>query len=427
MKRLLLLATLLWPLGVLADFWPQDYETALRELRPLAEAGDAEAQYKLGVMYASGEGVPKDYREAARWYRKAAEQGHADAQTILGNLYQYGRGVPQDYREAVRWIRMAAEQGDAGGQLQLAYAYAAGEGVPEDDREAARWFRMAAEQGVATAQSHLGYAYARGEGVVQDNTEAVKWAEMAGAQAPFYREDLAAPGVHVAYDWDETVEWYCEADEQRDTSTPPNPEELSGAPSQQCRSDYWVSEERFFTHEGQIPAGCLGALITELNGDDIVAAIFVTRTTLRGCIAANNPYPGGEAESISYDIAAALGDGTFNLQVCESVDGSMGSHCSKIVVKFVNREYVLPGGGSTTVLSLEKLGEWSPRADGHRDLVKTVQRYLAALGYEPGAIDGLLGGRTTAAVKAAQRDLGVPATGQITEELRALLAIKAAP
>ncbi len=54
-----------------------EYPTALREWRPLAKQGDADAQYNLVIMYSSGEGVPQDYAEAVRWYRKAAEQGDA--------------------------------------------------------------------------------------------------------------------------------------------------------------------------------------------------------------------------------------------------------------------------------------------------------------------------------------------------------------
>ena len=57
-----------------------DYLTALRELRPLAEQGDAVAQNYLGVMYYNGQGVPQNYAEAVRLYRLAAEQGIADAQ-----------------------------------------------------------------------------------------------------------------------------------------------------------------------------------------------------------------------------------------------------------------------------------------------------------------------------------------------------------
>ena len=58
-----------------------DYATAYREWLPLAEQGDAEAQFKLGVMYMNGHGVQQDYAEAATWFGRAAEQGVAQAQT----------------------------------------------------------------------------------------------------------------------------------------------------------------------------------------------------------------------------------------------------------------------------------------------------------------------------------------------------------
>ncbi len=89
-----------------------DYATELKKLRPLAEQGDANAQYNLGVMYDRGRGVPRDYAEAARWHRLAAEQGHAGAQTVLGVMYEYGEGVPQDDVQARMWLNLAAAQGD---------------------------------------------------------------------------------------------------------------------------------------------------------------------------------------------------------------------------------------------------------------------------------------------------------------------------
>ena len=57
-----------------------DYRTELRLLQPLAEQGNAQAQYMLGELYAIGKGVPQDYVEAAKWFREAAEQGFLDAQ-----------------------------------------------------------------------------------------------------------------------------------------------------------------------------------------------------------------------------------------------------------------------------------------------------------------------------------------------------------
>ena len=67
-----------------------DYATALREWKPLAEQGLADAQFGLGLMYYKGEGVPKDDKEAVMWYRLAAEQGDAPAQVNLGVMYREG-------------------------------------------------------------------------------------------------------------------------------------------------------------------------------------------------------------------------------------------------------------------------------------------------------------------------------------------------
>ena len=103
-----------------------NFETALKEWRPLAEQGDSYAQYNLGLMYDYGEGVIEDDTQAVYWFRKAAEQGHAKAQYNLGLMYDYGGGVIEDYTLAVYWYRQAAEQSHAKGQYSIGYMYASG-------------------------------------------------------------------------------------------------------------------------------------------------------------------------------------------------------------------------------------------------------------------------------------------------------------
>ncbi len=132
----------------------EDYATALREWRPLANQGLASAQYNLGVMYDNGRGVPQDDVEAVKWYRLAADQGLASAQYNLGNMYDNGRGVPQDDVEAVKWYRLTADQGLASAQYNLGVMYDNGRGVPQDDVEAYKWWNLAAAQGNAFAKSH---------------------------------------------------------------------------------------------------------------------------------------------------------------------------------------------------------------------------------------------------------------------------------
>jgi len=89
-----------------------DYTTALKELKPLAEQGEAAAQYNLGVMYYNGWGVIQNYKAAVKWYKLAAEQGDADAQYNLGLMYSKGRGLIKDYTLAHMWSNIAASQGN---------------------------------------------------------------------------------------------------------------------------------------------------------------------------------------------------------------------------------------------------------------------------------------------------------------------------
>ena len=91
----------------LAAYEAGDYDSALEEWNPLAEMGNASAQYKLGYMYKTGKGVPLDYGGAVRWYHLAAIQGNASAQSNLGFMYKTGKGVPQDFLQAYMWYKLA--------------------------------------------------------------------------------------------------------------------------------------------------------------------------------------------------------------------------------------------------------------------------------------------------------------------------------
>ncbi len=115
-----------------------DYATALREWTPLAEQGDASAQFGLGLMYGNGEGVAQDYKTALKWFTLAAEQGDASAQFSLGLMYDNGEGVAQDYKTARKWYTLAAEQGLAIAQSNLGLMYKNGEGVAQDYKTASK-------------------------------------------------------------------------------------------------------------------------------------------------------------------------------------------------------------------------------------------------------------------------------------------------
>lgn len=124
-----------------------DFGTAARIWEALAVNGDARAQYNLGYLHATGQGVPKDHARAIEWYTRAASQGFAAAQFNLGVLLSSDDGVRPNYAASLSWYRKAADQGDADAQFNLGVAFAAGQGVPVDFVEAFRWYSRAVAAG----------------------------------------------------------------------------------------------------------------------------------------------------------------------------------------------------------------------------------------------------------------------------------------
>tara|TARA_R110000796_G_scaffold65870_3_gene151900 strand:- start:21 stop:1076 length:1056 start_codon:yes stop_codon:yes gene_type:complete len=170
-----------------------DYVTALKELKPLAEQGDADAQSNLGFIYRYGKkGVLKNTTEAIKWYRLSAEQGDADAQSNLGDMYNQGEGVLKDYAKAVKWYRLSAEQGHSYAQYSLGNMYNYGNGVLKDYIETLKWYRLSAEQGNSLAQNGLGLMYEEGNGVLQDNLTAHMWYNISSANGGISGRDWVA-------------------------------------------------------------------------------------------------------------------------------------------------------------------------------------------------------------------------------------------
>ncbi len=84
-----------------------DHAVAMEIWRPLAEGGNASAQYMVGYLYARGEGVVSNSGTAAKWYHRAADQGDPDAQLNLGLMYVKGAGVKKSYVAAYQWFALA--------------------------------------------------------------------------------------------------------------------------------------------------------------------------------------------------------------------------------------------------------------------------------------------------------------------------------
>lgn len=153
-------------------------EIEFNRIKELAEKGDTESQYSMGLHCLYAEDEPANYKEAEKWLWLAAEQGHCDAQYDLGCLYLFGKGVRKDFEEAIDWLKKSVANGNPTYQFRLGYAYF----CHGDYCEAAKWIRLSAEQGEQYAQVSLGSLYLHGTGVIKDEEEAMKWFRLAAKQ-----------------------------------------------------------------------------------------------------------------------------------------------------------------------------------------------------------------------------------------------------
>lgn len=146
---------------------------ALAMLRPLAEAGHAQAGLLLGRMYANGWGVPANRAEGLAWVRRAAAAADAEGQAYVALNFLFSDGFPgYDEAEALRWFRIAANRGSARAAFGLGLMYKHGRGVPRDHALAARWFRQAATGRLAPAELMLATLLADPASPLHNPTEA---------------------------------------------------------------------------------------------------------------------------------------------------------------------------------------------------------------------------------------------------------------
>lgn len=152
------------------------YQEAHQLWSPLAEQGDANAQYNLGLLYRNGQGVKQNDRQALIWFTRAAQQGLLDAQYNTGLMYMDGRGVFASKVDALNWWQLAASKGHAEAQHNLAVLYAYGIATGIDTVKALELWRQSAAQGHKEARAALYKTYTEGLfGEKPDPEQAKKW------------------------------------------------------------------------------------------------------------------------------------------------------------------------------------------------------------------------------------------------------------
>ncbi len=188
---------------------------AEKEWLAQGEAGDAEAQFRLGLLYLNGVDSSTDpaqaterFRAAANaylttnstgnatfaranpdaakavmWLTRAAEQGHKYAQPLLADQFRAGRGTPKNVTQAIKWYKLSAQEGNPWSAYELAMIYANGEGDHRKDVvEAVKWYHQAAEAGIVWAQYELASLFDKSKDIPHDFTQAAHWYEKAAQQ-----------------------------------------------------------------------------------------------------------------------------------------------------------------------------------------------------------------------------------------------------
>jgi uncharacterized protein len=186
------------------DYNAGDKEGAARALEYAATQGHSLALWKLGRMYADGDGVPHDDLKAFEFFSKIADESRDDgldspnagviasAYVSLGGYFldgikgSYVRAEPERALEMFQYA--ASYFGDPAAQYHLARLYLDGVGTDQDPRQAARWFNLAAEKGHRPAQALLGQLLVTGNGVPMQRPRGLMWLSLANEAADPQKE-----------------------------------------------------------------------------------------------------------------------------------------------------------------------------------------------------------------------------------------------
>lgn len=273
-------------------------------------------------------------------------------------------------------LRVAASGGDSAGQFEIATRYMEGRFVPQDFAAAAHWYGLAADQGSVPAAYRLGSFYEQGRGVDRDTDSAIAWYEQAARGgnprgmhnlAVMAAEGRGVAGVTVP-DFERASGWF------------------------RAAADRGLSDSQFN----------LAVLFARGMG--------VERDLLESykwfALAAN----AGDSEAVGRrdEVAGVLGEEALALARAR-VDNWQAIPIDRAAIEVAQPE----GGWDDNPVRASSTGEVSTA----QAMIAQAQALLARRGYEPGPADGLIGPRTTDAVRAFRQSMGLGDTDTIDEAL----------
>lgn len=198
-------------------------EEGAKWLEKAVGGGNAQAEYELAMMCASGESIPKDEKKAVKLFEKALaafissdkDNPNAGQEYRIAQMFEKGLGTTVSYSEAIKWYSAAAENGHGHAAYRLGKFYADGISIPQDYNAALKWFHRAAELENKYAYFALGKAYFDGTGTVKDYSKSATWFQKASDDGfPFASYRLAAMyrlGIGVDADTEKADKLYLTA------------------------------------------------------------------------------------------------------------------------------------------------------------------------------------------------------------------------
>lgn len=162
----------------------------------LADEGDVDGLYYMGVYYGTGDVVSQDYKKAVEFFNLAADKGHVDAIFQLGICYMFGYGVRKNMKKSLNFFEQAANQGHAEAATYAAQCYESGtNGVKVDLKKAFELYKIAADQDVEEGMWYVIDGYLYGHGTEQNPEKAREWYERARLLG--YTKVCVLYGVHL--------------------------------------------------------------------------------------------------------------------------------------------------------------------------------------------------------------------------------------
>ena len=171
-----------------------------------AEAGDADAQYEVGIKYLKGHGVEQDTSRAMHWLKLSAQSGNERAAGKLQHM--------QEQRNRFEATLKKATTGDAQAQYTVGMMFLKGKGTAQDGARARDWIGKSARQSNQKAITRLGILYLKGEGGDRDYAHALELFNSVSNDsvlAQYYLGEMYAAGKGVDRNFNTAIDWYRKA------------------------------------------------------------------------------------------------------------------------------------------------------------------------------------------------------------------------